>query len=205
MKLPITNEARELADSYAKKFISANKSLKNFGNRSVMRSSNKQYSDACAGRIGELMFSEMLGKYGYSLIFDEEIREGGNSGDGCKDIEGFEFYGAKFYLKKKIDIKSTVGNWLLVEDHRFEADAYVLLKVTDTDVTYRGYCFEKDFFNNPEEPKYEYRSGDRLRNAFDTSKLLSVRLDAPLQYGLPFSELRVGGFIDYLKSNAEPI
>ena len=202
MQIEITDQVKSEAGKYANKYVNAEKSLKNFGNSSAIRSKQRQYNDAYAGRIGELMFSKMLEKYDYRLSFDEEIRVGNNVGDGGKDITGFETDGLKFILDKKIDIKSTNGNWLLVERHRFTADVYVLLRVTVKGVHYRGYALREDFFDQSLMAKYTYKSGDKLRNPFDTSKFLDVRLDAPLQFGLPSSELRIGGFVDYLKNNS---
>jgi hypothetical protein len=201
MKIIATKTDKDIAKEYANKFISSKKSLKNFGNKSVLRSFDRQYNDAYLGRLGEILFSNMLQKYGYKLFFDEEIRVGSNVGDGCKDIVGFKIDNSMFQTNAKIDIKSTNGNWLLVETHRFDADAYVLLTIKNDCAEYRGYALEEDFFGF-QRPKYEYKSGDKLRNAFDTSKFLNVTLDAPHQFGLPSSELRVGGFVDYLQKNS---
>ena len=201
MKIIATKSDKDTAIKYADKFISAKKSLKNFGNKSVVRSFDRQHKDAYLGRLGEILFSNMLQKYGYKIFFYEEIRVGSNLGDGFKDIVGFQKDNSRFETNAKIDIKSTNGNWLLVESHRFEADAYVLLTIKNDCAQYRGYAFYEDFFGY-QKPKYEYKSGDKLRNAFDTSTFLNVTLDAPHQFGLPSKELRVGGFVDYLHKNS---
>ena len=188
------------AGSYGLEFSKAGKSAKNFGNQSIYRTRTRQRGDARKGKIGELMFAEMLEEMGYTILFDEEIREGANVGDGGRDIVAYIHEGIKHSPPLKIDIKTTSerGLWLLVETHRFTADAYVLMQVSDTEATYKGFALSGDFFNEDGNPIYEYRSGDKLRNARSPDQLLGITLDAPHQYGLPYSNLRQINLVSHL-------
>ena len=195
MDMLITNSILEKADSYGVAFSSAGKSVKNFGNASVLRTRSRQESDARRGRIGELMFGEYLKPKEIYLIFDEEIRQGSNVGDGGRDIVATVKNGKTSSVPLKVDIKSTskYGGWILVETHRFTADAYVLMQVSEDQATYRGYAFREDFFDSDGAPYFEYFSGDKLRKCYDTDEFLEVTLDAPHQYGLPIPKLRKDG------------
>jgi len=188
------------AGSYGLEFSKAGKSAKNFGNQSIYRTRTRQRGDARKGKIGELMFAEMLEEMGYTILFDEEIRQGANVGDGGRDIVAYIHEGIKHSPPLKIDIKTTSerGLWLLVETHRFTADAYVLMQVSDTEANYKGFALSGDFFNEDGNPIYEYRSGDKLRNARRPDQLLGITLDAPHQYGLPYSNLRQTNLVGHL-------
>ena len=191
----ITKSVLEKAGTYGVAFSGAGKSVKNFGNASVLRTRSRQESDAKRGRIGELMFGEYLKKKGIFLIFDEEIRQGSNVGDGGRDIVATAKNGKTRPAPLKVDIKSTSksGGWILVESHRFTADAYILMQVSEDQATYKGYAYRGDFFDSDGKPYFEYFSGDKLRNYYNTDEFLEVRLDAPHQYGLPIPKLRKDG------------
>ena len=190
MKIP--PHVLKKAGSYGLEFSKAGKSVRNFGNESINRTKSRQRKDATRGRVGELMFAEMMKEMGYTIFFDEEIRHGANVGDGGRDVVAYAYKGEKHTAPLKVDIKTTSerGLWLLVETHRFNADAYVLMQVSDSEANYKGFAMRRDFFDRGGDPLYEYKAGDKLRNARDPDKLLGVTLDAPHQYGLPYSNLR---------------
>ena len=190
MKIPL--HVLKDARTYGLNFSKAGKSVKNFGSESINRTKSRQRKDATRGRIGELMFAEMVATQGYTIFFDEEIRYGAIVGDGGRDVVSYTYKGETHPAPLKVDIKTTSerGLWLLVETHRFNADAYVLMQVSDTEANYKGFAMREDFFDLEGQPLYEYKAGDKLRNARDTDKLLGVTLDAPLQYGLPYPKLR---------------
>ena len=66
MKIPL--HVLKDARTYGLNFSKAGKSVKNFGSESINRTKSRQRKDATRGRIGELMFAEMVATQGYTIF-----------------------------------------------------------------------------------------------------------------------------------------
>ena len=160
-------------------------SMKNHGNTGVkMRSKHDFIADIVRGKIAEFAFQKFLEEnYDISFEVDVNVYQGEHNHDNGNDLATVLIEGEKRAFQYKIDIKglNLKGHWLLVEDHKFWAQMYVvcrlhniedaaefeknpyMFKDTEFNVSILGYCMNKHLYDvSTNQAWFIFRQGQRL-------------------------------------------
>ncbi len=190
-------------------------SKRDFGS-SDMRNKLDQIADISEGKIAEIGFSRFL-KENFNISTEVDLKHYADvkGTDFGNDIESlFNCIGEARTCTFKVDVKTTkpYSKWLLVESHKFWANAYVLIKTalprgTEQDpyanikgsvkVEVVGFAYYTDFIDSEtKKPWIEYSRGDCLVYPED------LEIDAPVKIKDLYrdSSIRRMGFP--LKSNS---
>ena len=107
-------------------------SSKDFGS-GITRGHDDNLVDVVEGKIAEVAFSKHFKEVtGHTIEVDYKIYPGLLEIDYGQDLDVVSASdSANHFIRCKVDIKATrkYSKWLLVEGHKFWADAYVLIKV----------------------------------------------------------------------------
>jgi hypothetical protein len=155
-------------------------SVRDFGS-GIVRSQYDQIADIAEGKIAELGFMQFLKKnFNLETVIDFNHYESIKVTDLGNDMELYIDRGEKRISTFKVDVKATkpYSKWLLVEGHKFWANAYVLIKTElprccESDpyasikgkikVEVVGFAYYTDFIDPiTRKPWIEYSSGDEL-------------------------------------------
>lgn len=100
--------------------IRNSEALRDFNNKSLVRSAGDSCADVLMGKLAELMFQKFVkARHDIEILLDFEIHE---HTDGGQDIPGH-------FLTIDIKATRTYSQYLLVERQRLTSDVYVLVRV----------------------------------------------------------------------------
>lgn len=145
-------------------------------------------ADTVEGKLAELVFQRFLQRsFGVEIEVDFEIYPGQRAVDFGQDAEKVSQSGRTMLNPCRVDVKATraYSKWLLVEGHKFWADAYVSValdlprdfekapdrieKEERVEAEVRGFAYYFDLIDpNTKEPWFLFKQGDTL---FDPSGL----------------------------------
>lgn len=159
--------------------------INDFGRSELPRDITDQIADMIVGKSAEFIFRAFAYQFGITVGIDLNIYPDEYITDGGQDIPYVELThrGWKGWYANniKVDVKSTsnLSKWLLVEQRKFDSNAYVLVKMdvpagwekTGVQVDrlsgeVAGYAWYTDLLN-PEEnkPWFHFNAGDSLFHA----------------------------------------
>ena len=155
-------------------------SSRQFGSQD-RRKREQMLLDTFEGKVAEVAIAELASDFGFRLGLDFALYAEGQTDNGS-DISTISRDGVTRLVTKKLDVKGigSRSSWLLVEDHKFQADVYLLVRhrlsrdelsrmlitervVSDLEVEVLGFATARDFFAPDGEPYVRLARGERLR------------------------------------------
>ncbi len=164
-----------------------------FGRGDLLRSFGDRVADCAEGKIAECALGQFaLDHFETKIGFDFSIYSDKQITDYGQDIDFIVKNGSKFKCSSKVDVKATrMGSqWLLIERHKFLADAFVLVRVDfPHDIEHNmetlkgisgqkinaevvGFAYYFDMIDRlAKEPLIRFRKGDKLYKPLMYEKL----------------------------------
>lgn len=165
-----------------------------FGRSDLPRQLVDRVADTAEGKMAELAFARFIEQHGhFSIGLDFKIYLSKLAIDYGQDIDEVIGNGMRHPCRSRVDVKATraYSKWLLVEQHKFWADAYIIVKVdlphdiessvnglkqlADSKVKAEiaGFAYHFDLIDPAtKEPWFLFRKGDRL---FDPKILATLK------------------------------
>ena len=165
-----------------------------FGRSDLPRQLVDRVADTAEGKMAELAFARFVEQHGhFSIELDFDIYLSKLAIDYGQDVDEVIENGIHRPCRSRIDVKATraYSKWLLVEQHKFWADAYIIAKVdlphdiessvnglkqlADSRVKAEiaGFAYHFDLIDPAtKEPWFLFRKGDRL---FDPKILDTIK------------------------------
>ena len=179
-----SNKVRDCLN-FAWKICGANSQVgTDFGRSDLPRSLVDRVADCAEGKIAEFgfsVFAESIAKMPFKVCLD--IYPDKHTIDYGQDIDGVNLYSELRCCRSRIDVKATrnYSQWLLIERHKFWADAYILVRAClprdleinmeklkeiagqDIKTEVMGFAYHFDLIDQvSKEPWFHFKKGDRL-------------------------------------------
>lgn len=192
LRFSIEREDIKQCFSFAKTILGKDaQSTRDFG--SIRRNLVDAASDTVEGKLAELVFQRFLQRnFDIQTEVDFEIYPSQRAVDFGQDVEKINRTGSIMLNPCRVDVKATraYSKWLLVEGHKFWADAYVSVvlslprdfekspdlveKAEKVEAKVSGFAYYFDLVDpHTKEPWFSFERGDAL---FDPNELLDKAL-----------------------------
>lgn len=205
IQIPLTSDQCEEAIQFGRKILEKNaQSNKDFGSTKA-RQYNDNFADIIEGKIAEIGFAEFYkNQTGNKIVLDFNVYPDPLTIDYGQDIDKLIVNSKVHFLKSRIDIKATkmFSKWLLVESHKFWADAYILIKVdipsdseinlssllnfvknNDVKVTIAGFAYYFDLVDNEtKKPFIGFNQNQRLFRPDNLNKIPNWSPNTIMEY-----------------------
>jgi hypothetical protein len=190
-----------------------------FGRRDLPRSLVDQVADTTEGKLAELAFSKFAEKkYNLRIEVDFKIYLGMHHIDYGNDIPSIIISDETLECRSRVDIKATrlYSKWLLVERHKFWADAYIIVKVdlpqdiesnldgltklasSSVEAEVCGFVYHFDLIDSKSnEPWFVFRKGEKLFDPVILKKISKKLLTSPVSIKNALNELSQDGLVRY--------
>lgn len=184
-----------------------------FGDYSISRKIADSHADNIEGKLSELVFAEFMKKNSnISIGLDFGIYSDKLLIDYGQDIDVVFYKSNKFRCRSRVDVKATrnYSKWMLVESHKFWADAYVLIKMDlPNDFEKNTSCLDRGYVNGEvagfayhfdiidpasKEPWFIFSKGDCLFSPHILSKY---------PFGKDVSPALYKRYLDFQKQNGK--
>lgn len=172
-------QARDFAEAMRRRMA---QSPRDFGTTSN-RGATDFIADTAEGKLAELVFAKFIREFAwFDIGLDFGIYDNPSWSDYGQDIDTLELCGETFMSRSRVDIKATRwrSQWLLVERHKFWADAYIMVRLDlppnlESDLTgldkkvltgnVTGFAYYFDFVDaETKRPWFPFRQGESLFN-----------------------------------------
>lgn len=196
-------------------------SARNFGTK-MIRSKEDYISDHVRGKVAEFGFRQFLNdNLQVDFEVDLNVYDGHHNHDNGNDLATIYLGGQSYKFGFKTDVKGIAANssWLLIEDHKFWAQIYVVCKALnipsgyefeedpyryrgmDWDIRVEGYTYNKDIYSLEENlPWFGFKKDERLFSKSAISGFKSIKNDVqPKEFTRLLSE-RLHEFEDMNKA-----
>jgi hypothetical protein len=154
-----------------------------FGEHELRRKDVDFGADTIEGKLSEIIFAKFIQhNAGYEIEPDFDIYDDPLLIDYGQDIDLVKAGGKSYRCRSRVDVKATrnYSQWLLVESHKFWADAYVLVKMDlprdfEKDISsldrgsvsgeVSGFAYHFDIIDPAgKKPWFRFNKGDQLFN-----------------------------------------